>query len=242
MQGAPECNHHVRPSEHVSSQITTAADIWSLGCVISETAAWVVLGKEGLNDYWGMRVDELKTLVAFDGSGHDGCFHNGFRPLTAVFKLHQTVTSSVARFDTITPKVIDMVQNHMLRETGLRYPASDLRKVLNALIETAKEEYQTSGILADQQAKEKGKASIPTTKVSHETRDSNLDSVPGVPNAPTEASTDKGPMVVDFYPEYALRKSDLLKYLQSIFPNHLVDVTVAVSIGYLETTLLRMDG
>ncbi|KAH8680424.1 hypothetical protein BGZ61DRAFT_456675 [Ilyonectria robusta] len=235
--GAPERSHHIRPSQHVSGHITTAADIWSLGCVISATAAWVALGKEGHNEYWGMRVEELKTLVAFDGSGHDGCFHNGVGPLTAVSKMHQIITSSVARFDTITPKVIDMVQNHMLCEMDHRYPASDLRKVLNTIIETAKEEYRTSGIPADQQAEEKGTASIPTTKVSHEKLDSDLDSVPSVPNASTEARTDKGPMVMDSYPDYGLRQSDLLDYLQSIFPNHIMDVKVNTGGGQYQLSI-----
>lgn len=151
--------------------------------------------------------------------------------------MHQIITSSVARFDTITPKVIEMVENHMLCGRNHRYPASDLRKVLNTIIKTAKEEHRTSGIPADQQAEEKGTASIPTTKVSHEKVDSDLDSVPSVTNASTEARTDKGSMVMDSYPDYGLRRIDLLEYLRSIFPNHIKDLKVDVSTGYLETAL-----
>ncbi|KAM5347355.1 hypothetical protein ACJ41O_010360 [Fusarium nematophilum] len=150
--GAPERSYHDRKPRQGLEEMTTAADIWSLGCVISETAAWVALGENARAEYWQTRVDEQEEPKPIYKGGPGGCFHDGHEALKAVSKQHEIITRSVARFDNVTPRVIQMVEDHMLCRKELRYTAFGLRNTLASIIQTVKEESRASGPLLDRQS------------------------------------------------------------------------------------------
>ena len=62
-------------------------DVWSLGCILSENAIWVVHGYKGLQEYRRRR--KLET----DRSGFEGsyCFHNGSEVLDIVHEMHKNL-------------------------------------------------------------------------------------------------------------------------------------------------------
>ncbi|KAF4979136.1 hypothetical protein FZEAL_4626 [Fusarium zealandicum] len=222
-QGAPEYSHHEKETHQGLQRMTTAADIWSLGCVLSETAAWVAHGKRGPMDYWESRVNELNTLVNFNGSGHDGFFHDGSQTLRAVHSMHERILKSVARFDTLTPKIVTMTQNHMLCPQNSRMAAHMLHAELCRIIETAWEGYQ-GVVTSASQDQEQDQASIFETTES-------VDAFGLSVNHPNT-----GAMVTDWFPDYQLRKSDLLSYLIMVFPKHKYQVLVEKEgTGYMLT-------
>ncbi|KAF7544091.1 hypothetical protein G7Z17_g10225 [Cylindrodendrum hubeiense] len=139
--GAPECSHHATYTQRGPHRITTEADIFSMGCVMSDAAAWVVGGQSGRDEYRKKRANETKEIPSFNRSGHDGCFHDGVYALNAVAEMHDAINDSVSDFDFITPGVLKLAQDHMLlRQGDGRWVASELREKLTTIKQAAVEE------------------------------------------------------------------------------------------------------
>ena len=89
--------------------VDSSIDIWSLGCVFSEAASWVVSGIAGLQRYRFQREEETKCLRDFkDGNS----FHNGERILKAVESMHINLREDIRSSDHVT----DAVWNTMVEE------------------------------------------------------------------------------------------------------------------------------
>lgn len=98
-------------------------DSWSLGCVFSEVAAWVVHGREGLEDYRQRRQDETQQLDDFrDGKA----FHDGEAMLQCVGKMHNKVLQNKRFSDNVTGPVIETMITEMLDESEGRPNAKQL--------------------------------------------------------------------------------------------------------------------
>src|SRR5436190_18169791 len=95
-------------------KLTKAVDIWSLGCLYSETAVWITNGYKGVIDYRRARRAETNEISNFRG-GH--CFHNGEKVLTAVLETHKIVTLDLNPVDYVTKDVLDSMVTEMLWET-----------------------------------------------------------------------------------------------------------------------------
>src|SRR5437667_5020928 len=96
-----------------TNRIGSEADIFSIGCVISDAAAWVAFGPQGPVDYHDRRIEATKG--SFEDRGHEGCFHNGLERLPAVDEMHNLIRQEACRTsDSITPQVVNLVQTHML--------------------------------------------------------------------------------------------------------------------------------
>jgi hypothetical protein len=90
MYRAPEClQYDLLSRSYPLSQLYTL-DIWSLGCLLSETAVWTVDGKTGLQKYLTLRRWQTANKIVSE-MGYYGCFHDGQAPLPAVFEMHKRI-------------------------------------------------------------------------------------------------------------------------------------------------------
>ncbi|KAK4185315.1 kinase-like domain-containing protein [Podospora australis] len=95
---SPKCCHHTAQRHKGANMIATSADIFSMGAVLSHTAAWV--------------------------SGYEGCFHDSIEPLPVVRQHHCTFKERCKKLrDDVTPAVLDWVEEFML----IRTPKDRLR-------------------------------------------------------------------------------------------------------------------
>ena len=138
--GAPE---YPGRSEKPVSQ---AIDIWSLGCVFSVAATWIILGHTGVTQYEAVRQLATRKLVQARQSQNPAPnqaeeategdqFHDGQEVLEAVTDWHQYLRNSRRRTDTITPVVLNLVDGKMLLGPAhRRINASDLCSKLESIL------------------------------------------------------------------------------------------------------------
>ncbi|KAM7185597.1 Protein kinase-like domain containing protein [Naviculisporaceae sp. PSN 640] len=125
--GAPEVSKHAGYLRKLPSQIPTAADIWSMGCLMSDAAAWVVLGRDGREDYRRLREEVGSKVKNFEDEGHYDCFHDATNRSEAVDKMHARIRQACHPEDTVTPQLLDVVQNHMLvKDWKRRWTANEV--------------------------------------------------------------------------------------------------------------------
>ena len=120
--GAPE---YPGRSERPVSQ---AIDIWSLACVFSLAATWIILNHEGVDMFSKVRQLAIKkhieaqrgqtvlhhqTTTVSEGDQ----FHNGREVLDAVTEWHKYLRTVIRKTDTITCRVLDLVDKRMLLGT-----------------------------------------------------------------------------------------------------------------------------
>ncbi|KAL9131378.1 MAG: hypothetical protein Q9175_006779 [Cornicularia normoerica] len=135
--GAPECYRADSDIEKIPLLVKQGVDIWSLGCIFSEAAVWVVHGKDGLSEYRRRRGMETAQIPGFrDGN----CFHDGERVLATVTENHRHLAHDIRACDHVTRATVRMVTKEMLIESDCRTPAKSLS-------------YRTKGILHDAETK-----------------------------------------------------------------------------------------
>lgn len=121
-EGAPECYRHDTTNPATRRQVTPGVDVWSLGCILSEAAVWLVLGLTGLQQY-----RDLRKLNAKEHGIEDlDCFHNGEVILRCVEERLQKLPSNLQRCDIITEPVLTMIKDHMLLPRQHRRSANTL--------------------------------------------------------------------------------------------------------------------
>lgn len=111
---APECLGNQRWSEPEDWQETSAADIWSYGCVASEIATWMVRGYGGLQAYREARQDADQTMEGVD-------LFAGV--LTFVHRHHQRLIDDIGANDDATMAVVRLIDEHLIQPD----PAARLR-------------------------------------------------------------------------------------------------------------------
>jgi serine/threonine protein kinase len=112
MIGAPECYRFDHIIDHLPLNVKQTVDIWSLGCIFSEIAVWVVLGRARLIKYRDMRKEETSRI---HGHRDRGCFHDSDGAvLTSVKSMHDEVFENVRNSDHITKSVIKKLCDEML--------------------------------------------------------------------------------------------------------------------------------
>ncbi|KAI1208377.1 uncharacterized protein F4807DRAFT_149828 [Annulohypoxylon truncatum] len=112
---SPESSHHALYHENIPNTINTRADIFSFGTVLSEASAWVMGGPSEITEYYERRKAYHQTLRAFRGNDYEGCFHDGLKRLPVVDEMHATIREHcISVDDLITPRVIDVIEKHML--------------------------------------------------------------------------------------------------------------------------------
>ena len=109
--GAPE-THRGRDLQTYHLQVPQEADIWSMGCVLSEVATWISMGKPKLREYRRRRKQEILEKSKTDGQD---CFHYLSEVLETVAQIHIEIMESRRWNDHITPSVIRQLVNGMIR-------------------------------------------------------------------------------------------------------------------------------
>ncbi|KAK7948477.1 uncharacterized protein PG986_009363 [Apiospora aurea] len=117
--GAPETDIKRRTRRGgTRTGYTQKIDIWSLGCVFSVAATWVVLGCQGVLIYDKLRqnaINQLRESHAKSTPTADDAFHDGQRVLSAVTEWHAYRRASMRKVDTITSEILDLIDTKMLQ-------------------------------------------------------------------------------------------------------------------------------
>ena len=144
--GAPE---YPGRSEHPVSQ---AIDIWCLGCVFSLAATWIIQDHSGVDLFHEVRQRAIKKHIEAQGGQtmlHDQIttvsegdqFHNGREVLDAVTEWHKYLRTVIRKTDTITCRVLDLVDERMLLGTPeRRIKADDLCSELALIFKKSSQE------------------------------------------------------------------------------------------------------
>jgi hypothetical protein len=134
--GAPEV-FRMKRSDGTISGVPQSIDTWSLGCVFSVAATWMVLGFQGVRQFEQLR--QLAPSNRQDDVTYDR-FHDGLIVLREVKKWHNYLRGHVRSSDTATSLVLDLVENNMLQtETGNRFELEELCEKLHDIIGLASE-------------------------------------------------------------------------------------------------------
>ena len=143
--GAPECYRADADIERVRFLVKQNVDIWSLGCVFSEAAVWLVLGKAHLAEYRRRRGEETKKIYGFrDGN----CFHDGRQVLTFVTQTHKTLAAESRKSDHVTKRILNMVTDEMLVESKHRAAAHLLSNRTQSILTKAEVRFKNSALNA----------------------------------------------------------------------------------------------
>ncbi|KFZ05322.1 hypothetical protein V501_08467 [Pseudogymnoascus sp. VKM F-4519 (FW-2642)] len=118
--------------------VSQTIDIWSLGCVFSIAATWVVLGHEGIRQFTRLRQRSIRNSSEEQAAHHTGPhpdldhFHNGKEVLPDVLSWHAYLRSVLRKSDTITSSVLDLIDKDMfVGDAGCRIKATELCKKLH---------------------------------------------------------------------------------------------------------------
>jgi hypothetical protein len=124
----------------VREEFGRAADIWSLGCVFSIAATWVILGESGIQQYSRIRQQDIASLSHSKLPTSSGdCFHDGIRPLKEVQEWHKYLRGAIRRTDLITSRVLDLVdQKILLADPGARVSARNICLSMEDILEQSK--------------------------------------------------------------------------------------------------------
>ena len=143
--GAPECYRADDDIDRVRFLVKQNVDIWSLGCVFSEAAVWLVFGKAQLAEYRRRRGEETEQIYGFrDGN----CFHDGRQVLTSVTQIHRTLAVEIRKSDHVTEPILKMVTDEMLVESNNRTPARCLRSRTQRILKEAEVRFKDSALNA----------------------------------------------------------------------------------------------
>ncbi|KAL2075033.1 hypothetical protein VTL71DRAFT_8813 [Oculimacula yallundae] len=123
-------------------------DIWSLGCVFSEAATWLLLGRRGVEQFRLVR----KSLengnhgdVSICEPRGDDCFHAEMDTSKAVTDWHDYLRNSLRKGDQVTEAILDFVQKNMLvRLADKRISSRELVVWLKTTIESAEKDQNLS--------------------------------------------------------------------------------------------------
>lgn len=101
--------------------IKRGVDIWSLGCIFSEAATWVVKGEDGIEQYAKYRSTAIGRIQDFRNGDF---FHNGNSRLPFIDEHHLRLKQDLEYDDTITGRVLETMVDEMLREDNTRRPSA----------------------------------------------------------------------------------------------------------------------
>lgn len=112
--GAPECTRGSSGNQH-----SWRIDIWSLGCVLSIAASWVVGGPSFVESFQRSRQRALdkarQSTLGCTWPPKCDFFHNGHDVLPDIRQWHELVRSQTRKTDYITPQILDIVDDCMLQ-------------------------------------------------------------------------------------------------------------------------------
>ncbi|KAK2056910.1 hypothetical protein LY76DRAFT_517425 [Colletotrichum caudatum] len=114
-------------------EVSKTSDVWSLGCVLSIAATYVVLGTQGV-----LIFNQLRREAIFGSTGNSSdTFHDGKAVLAEVRHWHDYLREAARRNDAYTSAVLDMVDKHMLVEKD-RWEAKMICQRFKELLDSTK--------------------------------------------------------------------------------------------------------
>jgi serine/threonine protein kinase len=141
---APEISHQETYMQEGRYRLSELADIWSMGCVLSELCVWVALGTKGRDEYTELRREETNNITSCKGSAYRSCFHNGIIALDAVATMHERAISALPSTDSVTRGILGVVTEHMLVISAERWPADTIRLKIGHILDS----FKTNGPIA----------------------------------------------------------------------------------------------
>jgi serine/threonine protein kinase len=143
--GAPEC--YPGRVAGILNAVPQTIDIWSLGCVFSIAATWVVLSYQGIRSFSKLRekaiadINRERSLRSnlMQGSAPirtaSDSFHDGAEVLRDVTSWHSALRCALRATDTITSQVLDLVDGKMLLgDSSKRLKAKDICQELKRIL------------------------------------------------------------------------------------------------------------
>ncbi|TQN68622.1 Dual specificity protein kinase TTK [Colletotrichum shisoi] len=132
---APEKSAYLDGLSSKKPEVLQTSDVWSLGCVLSIAATYVVLGTQGVLIY-----SQLRRVAIFKNKGNSSdAFHDGTTVLPEVRHWHRYLREAARRNDAYTPAVLDMVDDYMLVEKD-RWSARKICQQFDKLFASTKPE------------------------------------------------------------------------------------------------------
>ncbi|KXH27073.1 hypothetical protein CSAL01_09084 [Colletotrichum salicis] len=122
--GAPEKAAYLDGKSAQEPSVTQTSDVWSLGCVFSIAATYVVLGPQGVLIY-----DRVRRAGLLEKTGETSdTFHNNGAVLSEVTEWHEYLRAVARKTDMYTADVLNMVdQNMLVAAPDKRFTASQVR-------------------------------------------------------------------------------------------------------------------
>lgn len=141
--GSPECFRRDRHDDGRNLKITTKADIWSFGCVLSEICIWVVFGssgEHGLNSYRQRRQKHNSAVQRGTNA-----FHLDGDESQAVLDEHAKAAAQ-SRCDPITAAILRLMPKMLHLNPEHRPSAQQLRKLFDEIISDARVRVSQGGL------------------------------------------------------------------------------------------------
>lgn len=140
--GSPECFRRDSVDDNRNIIITTKADIWSFGCVLSEVCVWVVFGSSGPHGLSSYRQRRQKYNSRVPRGGN--AFHLNGTESQAVLDEHAKVAAQI-RCDPITAAILQLMPKMLHLDPERRLSAPELRKHFDGIINNAKARVSLGG-------------------------------------------------------------------------------------------------
>lgn len=137
-KGAPETFRY-KELESLPLQVEPEVDVWSLGCIFSEVATWIIHDWRRVLEYRRQRKTQAAEKLGCD-TGE--IFHDAQSVLPAIKECHTDIVKSKRHDDVITEKVLQDLVEKMLVQKGQRPDVHTLLRTANSIIEAAKYELQ----------------------------------------------------------------------------------------------------
>lgn len=118
---SPENSPYWDGRSDIQQPVGRTTDVWSLGCVFSIAATYVVLGKQGVLQFSKLR---QQAIYAADKNVSSDAFHDGRKTLPEVALWHTYLKDSARNTDAFTASVLRMVDDHMLVTADQRWESS----------------------------------------------------------------------------------------------------------------------
>ncbi|KAL8772818.1 MAG: hypothetical protein Q9209_002163 [Squamulea sp. 1 TL-2023] len=140
--GAPERHPGRRGT---ISAVSQTIDIWSLACVFSIAATWVVFGYPGIQQFRKVREKAISGIISAPfhyqypqrstSISAGDYFHDGRQVLNVVTDWHKVLRNALRKTDTVTSRLLDLVdQKMLLGSASSRIKAKDLSIELENIV------------------------------------------------------------------------------------------------------------
>ncbi|KAJ4385511.1 hypothetical protein N0V93_009939 [Gnomoniopsis smithogilvyi] len=132
---APEKAPYLESDAVAHGQVPQSSDVWSLGCVFSVAATYVVLGTQGVLQFDEVRRQCAKNPEAPQHRNWPDAFYDGPDVRKVVTDWHAYLRSAIRRTDGLTATVLTMIDDRVLVPADKRWDAVEFSQRLEELID-----------------------------------------------------------------------------------------------------------